>query len=566
MPYELTTLAGEKLTGTPWNVYPRPQLRRESFVNLNGNWDFAVSDQAAVPSKFDRSILVPFCPESQLSGIGEHFAEGSYLFYRRRFANPGGQRVLLHIGAADQELTCYLNGEEIGSHQGGYEAMTFDLTAALREENELILRCKDDLRDQSYPYGKQVMKRGGMWYTPVSGIWQTVWLEAVPQSYVEELDLQVTLTEATITVKPALSGRILCDGVSYPLEQGKAVITPKEPKAWTPENPYLYDFTVEAGEDRFDSYFALRTLEIKTLKGLPRLCLNGKPYYFHGLLDQGYWPDGLFTPATPECYAEDINQAKALGFNMLRKHIKVEAEEFYYQCDKLGMIVFQDMVNNGRYSFLRDTVLPTIGLKKRSDIRLHKSRNSRQAFFDGMEETVNRLKNFPCIVYWTIFNEGWGQFDSDCMYELAKQCDNPRVYDSTSGWFHQTKNDFDSRHVYYGDLQPQPEKRPLFLSEFGGCAYAVPEHYYAKYASYGYGDCQNSDEVTVKVRAAYDRTILPVIEKGACGSIYTQLSDVEEEINGFYTYDRKVCKVNKEEMLRLRKEMDTIMERIISKN
>ena len=561
MPYELTTLAGEKLTGTPWNVYPRPQLRRESFVNLNGNWDFAVSGGAAVPSKFDRSILVPFCPESRLSGIGEHFAEGSYLFYRRRFTNPGGQRVLLHIGGADQELTCYLNGEEIGSHQGGYEAMTFDLTAALREDNELILRCKDDLRDQSYPYGKQVMKRGGMWYTPVSGIWQTVWLEAVPQSYVEDVDIQVTLTEATITVKPALSGRILCDGVSYPLEQGKAVITPKEPKAWTPENPYLYDFTVEAGEDRFDSYFALRTLEIKTLKGLPRLCLNGKPYYFHGLLDQGYWPDGLFTPATPECYAEDIRQAKALGFNMLRKHIKVEAEEFYYQCDRLGMVVFQDMVNNGDYNYLRDTIYPTFFSQHGDDRNMHRDENSRRGFLKGMEATVHQLKNHPSICYWTIFNEAWGQFDGTAAYRRMKELDTSRFIDTTSGWFRGSQTQVESLHIYFNMWHRMKKSdKPIVLSEFGGFTYSVPGHIFNTDRTYGYGACRGPQALTAKIKDIYEKRVLPAVARGLCASVYTQLTDVEDEINGMLTYDRKVCKPDPTTMQQLAQALHTALE------
>ena len=546
----LTTLQGEKLAGTPWDVYPRPQLRRNNYVNLNGQWDFCVSESQQLPTQYDRQIMVPFCPESQLSGIGQHFAEGSYLFYRRQISRPEGQRVLLHIGAADQELTCYVNQKEIGSHIGGYEAITFDITDALQETNELVLRCKDDLRSHVYPYGKQVMKRGGMWYTPVSGIWQTVWLETVPQNYVNSIDIQVTLDTATVTITPALEGIILCEGKTYPVTAGKAIITPEEPKLWTPETPHLYDFTVEAGEDCFESYFALRALEIKEVGGYMRLCLNGKPYFFHGLLDQGYWPDGLFTPAAAQCYAEDIVAMKTLGFNMLRKHIKVEPEEFYYQCDKLGMVVFQDMVNNGDYSFLRDTVFPTFFTQHLSDRNLHRDAATRKAFLDGMEATVRQLKNHPSICYWTIFNEAWGQFDSTPVYHQLKEMDSSRFIDTTSGWFRGSVSDVESLHIYF-DMwhRLKPSKKPIVLSEFGGFTYAAPGHIWNPDNSYGYGGCKTPEALTQRLKEIYKKRVIPAAKKGLCASVYTQVSDVEDEINGLLTYDRKVCKPHKETML-----------------
>jgi beta-galactosidase/beta-glucuronidase len=273
-------------------------------------------------------------------------------------------------------------------------------------------------------------------------------------------------------------------------------------------------------------------------------------------LDQGYFPDGIFTPASPEEFKNDILSMKELGFNMLRKHIKIEPQIFYYYCDIYGMAVFQDFVNNGRYSFFRDTALPTVGMKKLPDtLRLFPAKQ-KKFWEQHMKETLSHLYNHPSIVVYTLFNEGWGQFDSDKMYTIAKKLDPSRLYDSTSGWFAGKKNDFDSLHVYFGNLEPQPAERPMFISEFGGCAYPVEEHIYAKYASYGYGNCKNADEVSEKVWEAYNKTILPVIEKGCCGAVYTQLSDVEDEINGFYTYDRKVCKVNVEEMQKLRKEID----------
>ena len=561
MSISLMTDHGEELKGTPWDIYPRPQLRRDNYVNLNGDWDFTVSQSPQLPTEYDRTIRVPFCPESQLSGIGAHFAEGSYLFYRRRISRPQGERVLLHIGAADQEITCYVNSTEMGSHCGGYEAITFDITEALTGENEIVLRCKDDLRSHVYPYGKQVMKRGGMWYTPVSGIWQTVWLEAVPKDYVNSIDSQVSLTAATVTVTPALNGTVTCEGKVYPLAGGKAVITPESPRLWTPEEPNLYAFTVEAGSDRFDSYFALRTLETKTVKGLPRLCLNGKPYFFHGLLDQGYWPDGLFTPASPECYAEDILAVKRLGFNMLRKHIKVEAEEFYYQCDKLGMVVFQDMVNNGDYAYIRDTVLPTFFRQHKDDRKMHPDEATREAFVRGMEATVRQLKNHPCICYWTIFNEAWGQFDSTPVYEKLKALDSSRFIDTTSGWFRGSCTDVESLHIYF-DMWHRLKKsdKPIVLSEFGGFTYSAPGHIWNPGNTYGYGTCKTPAELTQRLKDIYEKRVIPAVKKGLCASVYTQISDVEDEINGLLTYDRKLSKPDAATMLAIAEALRAAME------
>ena len=551
---DLYTLRGERLTGTPWTVYPRPQMKRDSYLNLNGQWEFTVLDSH--PTEYDRKITVPFCPESLLSGVKEHYDEGSYLWYRRSFALPEGfnrGRVLLHIGAADQLLQCWVNGIHVGNHSGGYEAMTFDITSALQEENTVVICTIDDLRNQAFPYGKQVVpeKRGGMWYTPVSGIWQTVWVESVPETYIEKLDLVNEGYSVTISTIPALEGKVIVPELGeFALTNGSVTITPEDPKLWSPENPYLYDFVVEAGEDRVESYFAIRSLEIKKVGKYPRLCLNGKPYFFHGLLDQGYWPDGIFTPAAPECYADDILAMKKLGFNMLRKHIKVEPEEFYYQCDKLGMIVFQDMVNNSDYNFLRDTALPTIGIQKLDDRNFHKNHESRREFLREAQTTVAQLKNHPSICYWTIFNEAWGQFDSDAVYEKFMHFDNTRFVDSTSGWFRRTKTDVDSRHVYFRKVKLEGDgEKPLVLSEFGGKTYRAEGHLFNPDKAYGYGGCDTLEGLNEAVRKLYMEEVLPSVKRGLCGAIYTQVSDVEDEINGIVTYDRKLCKLQPEHML-----------------
>ena len=549
MLHDLYTPEGEALQGTPWQIYPSPQLKRNSYVNLNGIWDFAVSEKEEV-SAFDKQINVPFCPESLLSGLKMQVAPGSYLFYRRSFtvASQTG-RLLLHVGAADQVADIYVNQNHVCHHEGGYEAFCCDITDMLKAENELVIRCHDDLRDQTFPYGKQTLKRGGMWYTPVSGIWQTVWLEWVPEVYIKNLDIQVDLCKATITTSPALDGKVICQGKEYPLVGGKAVVTPEDPHLWTPEDPYLFDFVIETDQDRVESYFALRTVGTMLLHGFPRLCLNGKPYFFHGLLDQGYWPDGIFTPAKPECYTRDILEMKKLGFNTLRKHIKVEPEEFYYQCDKLGMVVFQDMVNNGNYNFLRDTALPTAGIQKLNDKQMHKDAATRKRFLDGMEATVNQLKNHPCILYWTIFNEGWGQFDSEAVYKKLKEMDASRIIDATSGWFRQEKSDVDSRHIYFTPWRTlKVSEKPLVLSEFGGYAYPVEGHLFNTGNAYGYKACKSEAHFRQSISRLYAEKVIPAAKKGLCAAIITQVSDVEDEINGFLTYDRKVNKADAEAM------------------
>ena len=546
MPNDLMTAAGENLRGTPWQVHPRPQMKRERFLNLNGPWDFSVNYEKM------GQIRVPFCPESKLSAIGKHFEEGSLLCYQRIFRLPEGfqkGRVILHIGAADQRTDVFVNGKAAGCHKGGYEAFSFDITPFLQEENQLQICCFDDLEDQTYPYGKQVLpeKRGGMWYTPVSGIWQSVWLESVPQTYIEKLHIENRGYSVKISVEPALAGTVTVPQLGiFQLVEGSVTITPENPHLWSPEDPYLYACTVEAGEDRVESYFAIRALEIQKIGDWPRLCLNGKPYFFHGLLDQGYWPDGLLTPAAPRCYADDILMMKKLGFNTLRKHIKVEAEEFYYQCDRLGMIVFQDMVNNGPYHYLRDTVMPTLSLasQKLPDKWLHRDDETQKKFLSAMEATVRQLKNHPCICYWTIFNEGWGQFDSDVVYERLRHVDDTRFIDTTSGWFRQRKSDVDSRHVYFRKVKLRGDGvKPLVLSEFGGKTFKADGHLFNPDKAYGYGSCETREALCDAIVKLYMEEVVPCVKQGLCAAIYTQLSDVEDEINGLVTYDRKAEKL-----------------------
>lgn len=553
---DLFTPSGERLAADrdriPWDAYPRPQLRRDSYLCLNGWWDFTVTaDGESVPTAYDKIIRVPYCPESLLSGIHEVPPAYSHLWYRRTFALPDGfckKRVILHIGAADQTAYVYVNGRFAGEHVGGYDPISLDITDCLEEENVLEIQVTDQLDDAVLPYGKQKYKRGGMWYTPVSGIWQTVWLESVPEEYVRGLNIFTDEKGATILADGVTDGTVVVTTpggmVECALCNGVARVELSTPRLWCPEDPYLYEFTLTTATDRVESYFAIRTLDTRVVDGIPRLCLNGKPVFFHAVLDQGYWSDGLFTPPLPTCYAWDAEKMQALGFNTLRKHIKIEAEQFYYDCDRLGMLVWQDMVNNGHYSFMRDTALPTIGMKKLNDKHLHRGKASRLAFEAMMEKTVAQLRNHPCVVGWTIFNEGWGQFDSQRMYERLKELDDTRFIDTASGWFKGADSDVVSEHVYFKPFRFKAAKKPVFLSEFGGYSYKPEGHVFNEKQTYGYRLFSDQNEYMDAVEKLYRDEIVPAVSKGLCGAVYTQLSDVEDETNGLYSYDRRVCKVD----------------------
>ncbi len=554
---KLYTKYGEDNKSIFWNDYPRPFMKRDSFLNLNGEWDFAVTD-GAEPFEYDRKINVPFCPESLLSGVNEVFEEDKILWYTRTFTLPEGflrDRVLLHFGAVDQMCEVFLNGKSVGQHIGGYEAFCFDITEYLSNENTVTVRVEDRLSEKILPYGKQTRNRGGMWYTPVSGIWQTVWLESVPEQYIKNIKINTTTECAQIVFEGITDGEIELSGKQYKIKNGVCRIAPEKPMNWSPENPYLYYFTATSGEDRVDSYFALRELSIKTVNGKIRMCLNGKPYFFHGILDQGYWSDGIFTPASSKCFTDDILMLKNLGFNMLRKHIKVEPQLFYYECDRLGICVFQDMINNSNYSFLRDTALPTVGLLRLNDKRLHRNSESRKAFENGMNATVRQLYCHPSICQWTIFNEGWGQFCADEMYEKLRRLDSSRFIDSASGWFIPNKTDLCSRHIYFRKLKAAKTDKPYFLSEFGGYAYAVENHIFNPEKSFGYANCKTREEFVKKLQNLYKTQVIPLVKEGLNATVYTQVSDVEDEINGLVTYDRKVQKIIPEEFKGISEEL-----------
>ena len=540
---QLLTYSGEHLSGIPWNDYPRPRLVRKEWLCLNGTWDFTCGSVKT-------TVVVPFCPESLLSGVGLKTDYGLEMTYSRHFSVPEswrGMKILLHFGAVSRKAVVSVNGKRAVCHDENYFPFSADITGLVCEgKNELTVTAVNDL-SPLHPWGKQKKKRGGMWYTPVSGIWQTVWLEPVPQDYIRSLSVRTGPDYAEITAEGVSGGYVEMDGKRFGLSCGKARIDIPDPVLWSPDRPHLYRFTVISGEDRVDSYFALRTLSVERIGGRQRLCLNGKPFFFHGLLDQGYWSDGLYTPAQPSAYESDILAMKALGFNMLRKHIKIEPERFYYDCDRLGMVVFQDMVNCGEYRFLRDTLLPTLGLKRMNDAHMNRNPAARKNFLNAMEAAVRLLGNHPCICLWTIFNEGWGQFCADDAYRRLKALDPSRFVDSTSGWFVQRESDVESLHIYFRRLWIGKHDRPQVLSEFGGWSLKIPEHSFNLEKTYGYKKYEDRGQFVRDLRELYLNQVIPLVRDGLCAAVYTQVSDVEDETNGLTTFDRKVAKIAPEE-------------------
>ena len=489
-----------------WNVYPRPQLKRAEWQNLNGTWMINGAPGEVPSVRTEETLLY----------------EKNFDFHR------DNARVFLHFGAADQKARVWLNGRFLGEHVGGYLPFSFEVTDIVREgENLLKVEVTDPL-DQNLPYGKQTKKPGGMWYTPVSGLWQTVWLEQVPETYIESVRITPDLQGVTLEIRISSPS-----GVMVRTER----IDHENPELWTPEHPKLYYKTITEEEDEVEIYYALRTIEISEFNGIQRVCLNGRPLFLHGVLDQGYFEPGRFLPESPELYEKDILGVKSLGFNLLRKHIKIEPEVFYEACDRLGILVMQDMVNSGAYHFFRDTVLGTLGFPV-NDRRVRM--DERMDFFiSHCEETIAKLYNHPSICLYTIFNEGWGQFNSDAIYTFLKTQDPTRLYDAASGWFSQKESDFDSLHVYFRMKKLEPKERPMLLSECGGYTLNLRK----KKKTYGYGIAKDQEDLTNRIRKLYEKMVISSIKNGLCGCIYTQLSDIEEEINGLYTYDRRECKV-----------------------
>ena len=562
---------------TPWGEhldencilteYPRPQMRRNSYLNLNGRWEYAITDSDESPRRWDGTILVPFSPESALSGVGRSLQPGQTLWYRREVILPQGfipadGRLLLHFGAVDQEAAVYWNGRLLGRHMGGYNAFTLDATDALGPRNSLVVRVHDDTDASFHSRGKQKTRRGGIWYTPQSGIWQTVWMEAVPRHYIESLRIVPLFDQSAVEVMVRCSQPLQCeatvDGRTVPFTSGEPARIPMPDfRAWSPEDPYLYDLSVTLGEDRVESYFGMRKMEVRADRGgVKRLFLNGEPYFQSGLLDQGYWPDGLYTAPSDEALIYDIQTAKAMGFNLLRKHIKVEPMRWYYHCDRLGMLVWQDMPSGGgKYRFSTITLPLVTGIHRRDNHYRAFARASSQGrgeYIDELEEMVGQLFNAPSVVLWVPFNEGWGQFDSTLVMERLRALDPTRPVDPASGWHDQGAGELRSLHVYFKPFRFRRDRRgrALALSEFGGYNLRVDGHCFNQ-KDYGYRRLPDAAALWRDFSRLYEREVLPAVPRGLCASVYTQLSDVEDELNGLMTYDRRVVKLDADEVREL---------------
>ena len=569
----ITRWAKDVTPENTWPEYPRPQMRRTDWQNLNGLWKYAIVDKnQEMVRSFENEILVPYPIESALSGVKRILRPDERLWYRRSFTIPKdwfGKNILLHFQAVDWEATVWVNGKEVGMHQGGYLPFWFDITSYLVDgQNELVVAVWDPTDAHWQQHGKQVRKPNSIWYSAVSGIWQTVWLEPVPEAFIAGLKVTPDLDTGSLHVKvdvhcSSTTKSVLLGGIIKVHESGVSIaevnlnsteeemeIPIPHPKLWSPDTPHLYDLTVVIGEDRVESYFGLRKFSIgKDPQGQMRLCLNNQPLFQYGPLDQGYWPDGLYTPPSDEAMRWELETLKSLGFNMLRKHVKVEPARYYYYCDKLGLIVWQDMINGGASVDKFTSFLANLfGSRRRDHNYRYAGRyleDSRQDYFKELKILVDHLYNFTCIGMWVPFNEGWGQFDANVIAEWLKKYDPSRLVDHASGWFDQGGGDCQSLHVYFKRIPIiKPEKnRSTVLSEFGGYSLKIGGHLWNPKAEFGYKKFNSKEALTDAYLELIESKLKPCIEAGLSAAVYTQTSDVEIEVNGFLTYDREIEKM-----------------------
>ena len=598
----LTTVWSEQADDGPDAVplpeYPRPQMVRKDWKCLNGWWDYSIRPEGRTMGDPDGKILVPFSPETRRSGVNRILQPKETLWYSRTIHDlevPDGKRLLLHFGAVDERCTVWWNGAELGSHRNGYLPFTFDITDHVLEgSNQLMLAVQDDTDFGTACRGKQTLNPGGMYYHAQSGIWQTVWLEMVPETYIRDVritpDFEASEVQLELTVSgsgvsetgvsgPNVSGNdvskigetdcadrkddaassstgmevtIFIDGAEHHFSWSpgmKLRIPVPEPHLWTPDDPYLYPFTICAGNDIVESYFAMRSFGTgKTASGMPCLTLNGEPFFFHGVLDQGYWPESLMTAPADDALLFDIEEMKKAGFNMIRKHVKIEPARWYYHCDRTGMIVWQDMVNGGGpVRKVLETYLPNIipaiitAVKDNWYFLLSRQdKEARDAFEEDCLEMIRVLYNVPSIGLWTPFNEGWGQFDSLWITERIRKADPTRPVDHASGWFDQGGGDLKSVHNYFRPLKVEKDYRACVLTEYGGINLNIPGHAMSEEV---YGYKKSSKEEFPAAFAKLMEEIRSLKEQGLAGAVYTQVSDIEEETNGLLTYDRKAVKL-----------------------
>ena len=558
----------------PLCEYPRPQLKRDEYMILNGYWSFKKVKITESVSEFDEKILVPFSPEALNSGIPDGFTlgEDEKLVYSREIEICGNmldKAIYLHFGAVDQYCKVYVNGSLACEHKGGYTPFSVRIEDFVTEgENILLVECTDITEKSHGARGKQSSKPGKIWYTPQSGIWQTVWLEWMPKIHIKDITVRTFPDKNTVNVYSDCEGKqkiTVYDNGEKIIESAideKSIELKYDFELWSPESPKLYTFVIESEYgDKIESYFGVRAFGIgEDERGKKRLLLNGRPYFMSGVLDQGYYSDGLLTPPSDKAMYDDLKMLKDMGFNTVRKHIKIEPMRWYYYCDLLGLIVWQDFVNGGgEYKFSHIGIMPFLGFKhKDSDYKYFSRENKegREEFLYAMEETVSALKNVTSIGVWVPFNEGWGQFDSHEITKRLMALDDTRIIDSVSGWHDQGKDKTTlcSLHTYYTPLRVPRDSRPVVLSEFGGYSMKIPNHVYSE-KEFGYKIFKTEEELSRALSTLYLKKLLPLIKKGLCACIYTQLSDVEEEINGLVTYDRAEVKVNKLLMKELNTEL-----------
>lgn len=553
----LLTKWGEDLNkNCPLSEYPRPQFKRDSYFSLNGIWQLAFSENQLLNAKYDYEIVVPFSPEAPLSGVNRELKENEYLIYSKQFELPQGfnkGRVFINFGAVDQIAKVYINGSCVGEHHGGYTPFTFEITEHINADvNTVNVVVRDLCEENQYSRGKQSSRRGGIWYSKQSGIWQSVWLESTPEEYIKSVRITPDYDNEQVALE--YPGNITVEALVY---AGKELIAHTTDtkikienfKPWSPESPFLYKIVFKYGKDVVESYFGMRKFSLGNDKnGVPRLFLNNKPYFHNGLLDQGYYPDGYLTPPSNAAMEFDIKTVKDCGFNMLRKHIKIEPMLWYHYCDVNGIIVWQDMVNGGGRYGIEVSVLPFVGINlddtnyktfKRTD------KNARDLYYNELGEMLDALYNCPCIALWVPFNEGWGQFDSAKAYSFIKERDDTRIIDSTSGWHDRGVTDVISKHIYFTPIVVKQGAKPWLLTEFGGLSIRVKGHTFND-KLFGYKVYKSKEGLTGAYSRLFNKTIIPQISKGLSATVYTQLTDVEDELNGILTYDRKVQKIDTE--------------------
>lgn len=567
MKNQLTPCA-PKTGEVPLQEYPRPQLKRDSYLNLNGEWDFEISKQKDI-FNYSKKIIVPFSPESVLSGVNQSLGTDEFAFYHKNVILPDGflkGRLLLHFGAVDQTSDVFINDIHVFNHVGGYVPFCIDITDYISTNQFDISLRVSDLSDTSYHLtGKQRLSPGGIFYTAQSGIWQSVWLESVPNVYIEDLTLVPNFYDQNLSIKVHSKGIKELSVVVYfkdtYLFRKSAISSEMTLKMdpfypWTPEAPNLYTLRVKYGEDEIESYIGMRSFERKLASNrTQQFFLNGKPYFQTGVLDQGYYSDGLLTPPSDQAMIDDILLMKQMGFNMIRKHIKMEPMRWYYHCDRLGMLVWQDMMSgteNKNVVFHHILSIMGIHLNDRfKGLFGRKNLIGRALYEKDLDTMIHTLKNVTAICTWVPFNEAWGQFDTKRIYHKVKLLDPTRLIDHASGWSDHRVGDYHSRHIYFQPVyfrKHPSKKRILALTEFGGYSLAIEGHRYNEDSIFGYKIYQTESQLEMAIEHLYKNILPKQVRKGLSALVYTQLSDVEEEVNGFITYDRKHVKVQVSKM------------------